>query len=72
MFPRSVEDGVHVPRDKLDLLEVMYDKNVTRDATWHLIMSMIDSPSFSITQMKEYQPDLWNWVIHACHEYWGE
>lgn len=70
MYTRSIEDGVYVPRDKADLLEVLYDDAVTRDATWYRLEQMIKDPSFSITQMKEYQPDLWSWVIQACHAYW--
>lgn len=70
MFPRSKEDGVFVPRDVFDLIQVLYDDAVTRDATWYQITEMVKDPNFSVTQMKEYQPDLWSWVIKACHEYW--
>lgn len=72
MYARSKEDGVYVPRDVADLIQVLYDDAVTHDATWHRLIEMVKDPSFSITQMKEYQPDLWNWVIKACHEYWGD
>lgn len=70
MYTRPKEDGVYVPRDAMDLIQVLYDDSTTRDATWYQIEKMVKDPAFSITQMKEYQPDLWNWVVKTCHTYW--
>lgn len=70
MFNCPMEQGVYVPDSVYDLIEVLYDDSIERDPTWYKIKDMIDKPGFSITQMKEYQPDLWNWVVQSCKKYW--
>lgn len=72
MSRRPIEQGVYVPNTVLDLVEVLSCKSVPHDPEWYKLREMVDQKGFSISQMKEYQPDLWNWVVRASKIYWKD
>lgn len=58
-------------RNVHDLIEVIYDDPSYRQAPeFAIIQNQLSDPNFSVTSMKEYQPDLYNWVLKATREFW--
>lgn len=54
-----------------ELIQVMYDDpSYVQAAEFAIIQSQLSDPNFSVTSMKEYQPDLYNWVQTITREYW--
>lgn len=58
-------------RNIAELIQVMHDDpSYTHSAEFSRIQAQLKDPNFSIEYMKEYQPDLYNWVQMVTKEFW--
>lgn len=54
-----------------ELIQVIHDDpEYAKEAEFSLIQRQLSDPNFSVTAMKEYQPDLFNWVQKKTLEFW--
>lgn len=58
-------------RNVFELIQVMHDDpSYAQTAEFSRIQAQLSDPNFSVTAMREYQPDLYNWVTKITKEFW--
>lgn len=58
-------------KDVFELIQVMHDDpSYSQAIEFSKIQAQLSDPNFSIEAMREYQPDLYNWVLKITREFW--
>lgn len=58
-------------RNVYDLIQVMHDDpSNCKDEEFSILQTMIKDENFSISQLKEYKPDLYKWITKKTKEFW--
>lgn len=60
---------VREPQNAQEVISVMCDQGVVRSEKWYQVMRKVQSPNFSVAQMKEYQSDMWEYVLSCTRIY---
>lgn len=60
---------VREPQNAKEVITVMNDPRIVKTEKWYQVMKKVQSPSFSVAQMKEYQCDMWEYVLSCARTY---
>jgi hypothetical protein len=57
-----------MPENNSELLDVLYADTTVRDRRWAEIIEMMKDPQFSVTALREYKSDLWEYLVDQTNK----